>query len=165
MKTPHERKKTEIILSIALAFLLAACQPTPTATSAPVAPPAPTATLSQMEAARQSLDAYYTALIGRDYAQAAALFTTRVGVAQSELIQMWQENDRQGWRITGYEIVNQREYDETRIVFWVRINQEGSEPPQFDAINVLHLEETAGSSETPRWTRLPCKTGRIRKTA
>ncbi len=119
--------------------MLVGCQPSiPTITEVRT----PTATLSEIQAARQILDDYYTALIHRNYETAAALYTSRIGINRSDLLQLWEDNDHQGWRLIGYEITDQQPYGETRIVFWVRLTQEGSGPSQFDTINVLHLEDS-----------------------
>jgi hypothetical protein len=138
MTNSRESKRT-VIFSLLLLFLLnAGCQPQ---TPASVEIATPTATLSQLQEARLVLDNYYTALINRDYAEAAALFTTRVGIDRENLLRIWEDRDSQGWRLTGYEITRQQQYDNARIVFWVTLTQEGDEPPRFDTINVLHLEE------------------------
>jgi hypothetical protein len=137
-KPPIRIGKTNLSLAILTLLLIVGCQPNNPATDKIETP---TATLSKIQEARQVLDDYYTALTNRDYTTAAALFTTKVGINRSDLLQIWKDNDNQGWRLTGYEIANQQQYDETRIMFWVRLTQEGGAPSQLDTINVLHLEE------------------------
>jgi len=137
-KLPIKINKTTVFLAILSLLLIVGCQPTIPAT---IEVDTPTATLSRMQQAKQVLDDYYTALIARDYEKAVALFTTQGGINRSELKRLWEDNDSQGWRLTGFEVTRQQRYDDTRIVFWVRVTQEGGEPSQFDTINVLHLEE------------------------
>ncbi|MEZ0395674.1 MAG: hypothetical protein ABWK53_04480 [Anaerolineales bacterium] len=139
-KLPIRIGKTILSLAILTLLLIVGCQPNiPLVDEEEIE--TPIATPATIQEARQVLEAYYTALTNRDYTTAAALFTTKVGINRSELLQIWEDNDNQGWRLTGYEITDQQQYDETRIVFRVRLTQQGGEPSQFDTINVLHLEE------------------------
>ncbi len=136
-KSPRKTTSSVIILLV-LALTVSGCQPgTPLIVEADT----PTVTLPIIRQAQQVLDEYYTALVNRDYTKAAYLFTTTIGITRSELIQIWEDNDDKGWRLTGYEITNQTQYDEKRIVFWVRVTQEGGEPSQYNTINVVHLED------------------------
>jgi hypothetical protein len=120
-------------------IIVGGCQPNISATTEI---DTPTATLSNIQQAEQVPDEYYTALINRDYTKTASLFTTMVGINRSDLIQLWEDNNNQGWRLTGYEIANQQQFNEKQIVFCLKATQEGMGPYQFAAINVLHLEET-----------------------
>lgn len=125
------------LVSIVIAVLLVGCisqeMPPATAQSTPTYHPILTA--------ENTLREYCAALQAKEYEKAALLFSTKVGIAKSELIRLWKDNDARGWKLNSCEVTDRKVFDENRIVFWVDIRQDGLEPAQYTAINVLHFEQ------------------------
>lgn len=127
-----------------MSILLAGCWPQPTPTPIPSAQrptklAEPTPSLTQQ--AEAALREYYSALQERNYAKAASLLSVQAGMDRRAIAQLWEDMDKQGWRLTRYEITGSQPFDNTRVIFKVTVQQEGPDPGQYDSSNIMRLED------------------------